>query len=99
MRDRLKILFAGLGSIGQRHVRNLRALLGDNVDILAYRARRQTPALNSDMSVCGSTPETAYNIRCFETLEVALEQEPDAVFVTNPNAFHLSVALTAARAG
>jgi predicted dehydrogenase len=99
MRDRLKILFAGLGSIGQRHVRNLRALLGDNVDILAYRACRQSPALNSDMSVCGPAPETVYNIRCFENLEVALEEKPDALFVTNPNTLHLSVALAAAQAG
>jgi predicted dehydrogenase len=100
MSDRLKILFAGLGSIGQRHVRNLRALLGDGVDILAYRVRRQTPALNPDMSTCPAVdPETAYNIRCFDTLEAALEQRPDAVFVTNPNTLHLSVALAAARAG
>jgi hypothetical protein len=35
----VKALFCGLGSIGQRHVRNLRALLGDRVEILAYRQR------------------------------------------------------------
>jgi len=31
----MKILIIGLGSIGQRHLRNLRALLGDDVEILA----------------------------------------------------------------
>ncbi len=37
--SRLVVLMVGLGSIGQRHARNLRALLGDQVDILAYRQR------------------------------------------------------------
>jgi predicted dehydrogenase len=100
MTDRLKVLFAGLGSIGQRHVRNLRALLGDKVDILAYRRRGGGPVLNADMTVRpGVTLEEAYNIRSFDDLDRALAEGPDAVFVTNPNTLHLSVALAAARAG
>jgi len=96
----LRILFSGLGSIGQRHARNLRTLLGDNVDIMAYRVKRQVPALNPDMTACAARDvEAQYNIRSFDNLDAALEQKPHAVFVTNPNTFHLSVALAAARAG
>jgi predicted dehydrogenase len=94
------VLFAGLGSIGQRHVRNLRRLLGDKVDILAYRARGGGPVLNADMTVRPDCDlESTYGIRSFDHLDDALEQRPDAVFVTNPNTLHLPVAIRAARAG
>lgn len=97
---RLKILFAGLGSIGQRHVRNLRMLLGNAVEILAYRTKRESPILNPDMTAhSGTDLETAYGIRSFGSLANALEEKPDAVFVTNPNALHLPVAIAAAREG
>jgi predicted dehydrogenase len=96
----LKVLFAGLGSIGQRHVRNLRQLLGTNVDILAYRARGGGPVLNSDMTVRRDCDlESAYDIRSFHNLDDALERRPDAVFITNPNTLHLPVAIRAAQAG
>src|SRR5512133_1494007 len=96
----LKVLFAGLGSIGQRHVRNLRAVLGDQVTILAYRSRGQSPVLNPDMTVRpGATLEDTYQIRSFSNLDDALNEGPDAVFITNPNTLHLPVALAAARAG
>jgi predicted dehydrogenase len=98
--SRLKVLFAGLGSIGQRHVRNLRQLLGNEIDILAYRARGGGPVLNADMTVrTGCDLESTYGIRSFHNLDDALEQRPDAVFVTNPNTLHLPVALRAAKAG
>jgi predicted dehydrogenase len=98
--SRLKVLFAGLGSIGQRHVRNLRRLLGDDVEILAYRAKGGGPVLNADMTVRPDCDlESTYGIRSFQDLNDALEQRPDAVFVTNPNTLHLPVAIRAADAG
>jgi predicted dehydrogenase len=100
MAERLKILFAGLGSIGQRHVRNLRALLGERVELLAYRAHGRVPVLNPDMTVqAGADLASRYGIRLFASLEAGLAERPDAVFVTNPNSLHLPVALAAARAG
>jgi predicted dehydrogenase len=96
----VKVLMCGLGSIGQRHVRNLRAILGDEVEILAYRSRRSSPVLNADMTVkAGADLESTYNIRSFTDLDAALSQHPDAVFITNPNTLHLPVALAAARVG
>lgn len=96
----MKILVAGLGSIGQRHVRNLRALLGDDVDLLAYRVRKTSPVIRPDLSGTGNGDvESAYGIRSFDDLDAALAEAPDAVFVTNPNHLHVSVALAAARAG
>jgi predicted dehydrogenase len=100
MAERLKVLFTGLGSIGQRHVRNLRSVCGSDVDILAYRRRGSSPVLNPDMTVRpGATLEETYNIQPFDSLDDALDQEPDAVFITNPNTLHLETALAAARTG
>lgn len=96
----MKILVAGLGSIGQRHVRNLRELLGEELELLAFRVRRSSPLIRADLTAePDSSLETAYGIRDFDDLDVALAERPDAVFVTNPNALHLPVALSAARAG
>jgi|SRR5688572_1799915 len=100
MRKRQKYLFCGLGSIGQRHVRNLRSLVGTDAEVLAYRARGQNTVLNEDMTVLpDATLESTYNIRSFSRLEDALSEQPDAVFITNPNVFHIPIALEAARAG
>lgn len=95
----MRILIAGLGSAGQRHVRNLRALLGSDVDLLAYRMRGLSRVLVGDGTVQDGPVEARYGIRAFTRLEDALAERPDAVFVTNPTAGHVSVALAAARAG
>jgi predicted dehydrogenase len=82
----MKILIAGLGSIGRRHLRNLLAL-GER-DILLYRTRQS--ALPDD-ELAGFPVLT--------DLEAALALQPEAVIVSNPTALHLDVAIPAARAG
>ncbi len=96
----MKVLFCGLGSIGQRHLRNLRTVLGPELDVIAYRSGRESPVLNADMTVrSGVTLETHYGIRSFNNLDEALSEQPEVAFITNPNTLHLPVALAAARAG
>jgi predicted dehydrogenase len=92
----VKILLVGLGSVGQRHARNLRALLGDRVELLAYRARGGGLVPPADVP---GTPEAALGIRRVGTLAAGLAERPDAVFVTNPTALHLPVARAAVEAG
>jgi predicted dehydrogenase len=82
-----KFLFAGCGSIGRRHIRNLRALT--RCEIHAFRVRRES---------LGDF-EKEFGVRTFTDLEEALDQRPDAVFVTNPTSLHLAVALKAAEKG
>ena len=96
----MKVLVVGLGSIGQRHVRNLRTLAGTSVDLTAYRVRKLAPVLTEDMTVeAGTDVETRYNIAAFDRLEDALADRPDAVLVCNPTRHHIPVALAAAAAG
>ena len=100
MKKITKVLITGLGSIGQRHARNIRTLYGDSIDIIAYRSRKSSPIINPDMSVkLGQSIEDEYNITSFESLEDALVQKPHAVFITNPNSFHIPIALKAANMG
>lgn len=94
----MRILIAGLGAIGQRHARNLRALRPD-VELLAYRTRRLrhvvTEALVRDDS---RDIETELGIRAFGALDVALAERPDAVFVCTPTSLHVEVAQQSAEA-
>src|SRR5829696_897160 len=83
----MKILIAGLGSIGRRHFRNLIAL-GEK-DILLLRTRKATLP---DDELAGYPVETDLN-------EALKKHRPDAVIVANPTAMHLEVAIPAAEAG
>lgn len=82
----MKFLIAGLGSIGRRHLRNLLAL--GETDILLYRTNQSTLP-DDELS----------SFPVFTSLDKALQEEPDAVIVSNPTSLHLDVAIPAARAG
>lgn len=82
----MRFLIAGFGSVGRRHMRNLLAL-GEK-EILLYRSGRSTLPLDE-----------IEGFRVFTDLQAALEARPDAVIVTNPSAFHLEIAIPAAKAG
>ena len=94
----MRIIFAGLGSIGQRHLRNLRQIWGGNAEFLAYRSVGQDIKISEDGTAqSGIDLEKAYNIREFANYKEALEQNPDAAFITCPTGLHIPMALTAAR--
>ena len=82
----MKFLIAGLGSIGRRHLRNLKAL--GQTDLLFYRTHQAT------------LPDTdLIGFPSYTNLDEALAQKPDGVIVSNPTALHLEVATASARAG
>jgi predicted dehydrogenase len=79
-----RVLIAGAGSIGRRHLQNLRQL--GVQDIHLYRTHSQSLKEAPELPV-------------FTDLKQALECKPQAVIVSNPTAFHMEIALAAARAG
>ena len=82
----MKFLIAGLGSIGRRHLRNLRAL--GQEEIILYRTHQAT------------LPDAELgDLPTFTELSLALAEKPTGVIVANPTALHLEVAIAAARAG
>ena len=95
----MRFLFAGLGGIGQRHLRNLRTIRGDSVEVRAWRQRGLKTTLTEQLQVeAGANVEERYAVRVVPELVPALESA-DVVFVCNPTRAHVPVALAAARAG
>jgi predicted dehydrogenase len=96
----VKALAIGLGGIGQRHVRNLRTLLGDGIEVLAYRVRGLpdvvTPALELDAT---RNVESEYCLRVFDNLESALAEKPQIAIICNPSSLHVPAAVACAKAG
>jgi predicted dehydrogenase len=96
----MKVLFVGLGSIGQRHLRNLRALKGNAIEIIAWRVRGLNQVVTDEMRIeDGADLFSRYNYRVVPSLEAGLAEQPDCTFICNPTSMHVPVALAAVRAG
>lgn len=96
----MRILFCGLGGIGQRHLRNLRAVLGDELEVHAYRVRRQRIKLQDNLTIeQGADLEADYGVIVHTDLGEALAARPQAVYICNPNSLHVPVALQCVKAG
>ncbi len=95
-----KILICGLGSIGQRHVRNLQNLFGKKIELACYRTRGIDVVLNDQMkAIHGNKPEYFYKLIKFIKIDEAMSWSPDVVFITNPIYLHIQTAITAAKKG
>jgi predicted dehydrogenase len=79
-----RLLIAGLGSIGRRHLGNLLSL--GVKDILLLRTKNEPV-------------EEAPHLPVYTDLHAALAAGPEVVLVCNPTAHHMDVAIPAARAG
>ena len=96
----MKILFIGLGSAGQRHLRNTKKIMGDSVEIIAYRARKLSRVFDDNLNVVsGKSLAQTYGIREFYDLQQALGEKPDVVIIANPNSMHMDCAILAAMSG
>ena len=81
----MKILIAGLGSVGRRHLRNLISL-GEK-DIILYRTHTST-----------LPDDELHDLPVEMDLEKAFIEKPDAVIISNPTSMHMEVAEQAANA-
>ena len=60
----MKILMIGLGSIGQRHLRNIKRVYGEEAQILAYRVRGLKRTFSDTMQIRENVSlEEEYNIK------------------------------------
>jgi predicted dehydrogenase len=83
----MKALIVGLGSIGRRHLANLR-LLAENIDITVWRqhaVRTADPALPTGAD------------RVVYTLKDALAVKPDMAVISSPAPLHVATAIDLAR--
>lgn len=96
----MKALIVGLGGVGQRHARNLRSLLGNELELFAYRVRGRAGVITDTLTWEKATDlNLTLGLTCFPDLNQALAVKPDIVVISNPSCLHIPVALAAARAG
>lgn len=96
----MKILFVGLGSAGQRHLRNVKRLYGNSVTIMAYRVRKLQRMFDDNMRIQADKElDREFEIEVYDNYEEALRCKPEVVFITNRNSEHMEYALKAAQAG
>ena len=81
-----RCLIAGLGSIGRRHLHNLKEL--GCSDFVLYRTGKSTLPNDELKSFSNETD-----------LKVALAHNPQAAIIANPTSLHLPVSIAAARSG
>ena len=85
-----KVLIIGLGSIGQRHLRNLKSLKS-NISFLACRRKRITPVLNDKLEPNYKSNLTKiYNLKNFNNIEKSIREKPDAAFICTPSNMHIN---------
>lgn len=89
----MNFLFFGLGSIGQRHLRNL-LKLEKNCKIFALRKKFSSPLLNSKNEKINGDIETKYKILSIKDLNYLKENKIkiDATFICNPSSMHVASA-------
>lgn len=78
MDKNMKVCFIGIGSIGKRHIRNLKQLLGKDVEIHAYRHHGGE---NLSEDIAALVDKEIFN-------QEDIIEKYDAVFVTNPTVMH-----------
>lgn len=74
----MKVIFFGLGSIGQKHYQNLKIICKERdipLEVSAYRSRKAEHETPSDIRMIYNTNE--------------IEDNYDIAFITNPTALHL----------
>ena len=95
----MKILFIGLGGVGQRHLRNIKSLYPE-AEILAYRSRGLSHIISTDLQIESEDGlEEEYSIESISNLEDALKHKPFATIISNPSNMHIEPAIEAIQAG
>ena len=86
----MKILIVGLGSIGQRHLRNLYKI-NPKFKFIAVRKIFKVPILTNSLKISKKTRnlKEKYNIEYHRSLDLALKEKPDFAVICSPTSMHL----------
>lgn len=93
------MLFIGLGSVGQRHLRNVKTLLGSSLELIAVRSRNRQFLIESGKERRVADLAVEYGYQPIVTLEEALALKPDFAVVSNPSSMHVQTAAKCVAAG
>jgi predicted dehydrogenase len=90
----MNILLLGLGSIGQRHLRNIYKL-NKKTNFFAIRKKFFTPLLTNKNKAINGNVEKKYKIKSFKNLDKFRKSgaKIDAAFICTPSKFHVDEAI------
>lgn len=95
----MRVLFLGLGGVGQRHLRNLRRL-HPHADVAAVRSRGRVFEIGDDLVADPSVDIVAkYGVTCLPDLAAGLAWRPDMAVVASPTALHVPQVTALVEAG
>jgi predicted dehydrogenase len=95
----MKILFIGLGSIGQRHLQNFQELYSDKHTIFCLRESKSNLYIKNGKALSVDNLANQYAITEITNIDDALNVKPDIVFITNPSSKHIDFSLKFAKIG
>jgi len=92
-----RILFIGLGGAGQRHLRLFKQNTTNETELIAFRKTSNTPVLNPDFTINKvDSLEELYGVKIFESLDEAIDTNPDLAVIYTPSSLHMDFALRCA---
>ena len=92
----MKILFLGLGSIGQRHLQNAKKIFNDS-EFFALRLKKKNLIIKNTKIKKKANLEKYYKIKVVYDYKSALKIEPNLTFICNPSSMHLMDAIRFAK--
>ncbi len=87
----MNVLLIGLGSIGQRHLRNIYKIYKKRVNFFALRTKFNTPHLSNKNKPIKKKIESKYNIKLINSLKDInkLKLDLKAAFICTPTSMHI----------
>ncbi|MFH1133494.1 MAG: Gfo/Idh/MocA family oxidoreductase [Nanoarchaeota archaeon] len=94
----MKLLFVGLGSVGQRHLQNVMQIMPE-AELYAFRKSGSSQVIKDCKVLDKPFGEYYKSLVVVRDLDAALRIKPDAVIITNFSSAHVETAIAFAKAG
>ena len=79
----MNVLFLGLGSAGQRHLKNLKLILGDKLIPSTVSTKKFKPAISEDLKkITESNIYEKYEFQIFCSSKEAFRNKPDLTIIS-----------------
>jgi predicted dehydrogenase len=95
----MKVLFVGLGGVGQRHLRNIHVLCPE-AQFGAFRIKGRTFEISNDLKPDYSVDIIKkYDVTVFSSMNSALSFRPDVAIIANPTSLHVETTISIIKSG
>ena len=95
----MKVLFVGLGGVGQRHLRNIHVLCPE-AQLGALRVKGRSFEIGNDLKPDYSVDIiNKYGVTVFSSMNSALSFGPDVAIIANPTSLHVETAISIIKSG